>query len=148
VAPDFVFAHQYLAHIYLKTGRPYETLEEWVLADKSLSPQAKYDGADAERRRGALESFRRDGLIGYMRWAVSDTRKDKLNIHDPNAQYELAFNHAALGNREQAFQWLEKAVASRAFVAPFFRADPVFDELRSDPRYQALLRRAGLEPQF
>jgi TolB-like protein/Flp pilus assembly protein TadD len=53
--------------------------------------------------------------------------------------------YIGLGDREQAFSWLEKAVDQRD-VALLPIADPVYDGLRGDPRFHALLDRAGLTP--
>ncbi|HEX6623691.1 MAG TPA: winged helix-turn-helix domain-containing protein [Pyrinomonadaceae bacterium] len=144
VAPDFVFAHLYLTYIYLKTGRHAEALEEWCLTDRAAAP-TKYDAAAAERqRREVLERHRREGFIGFLRELTRDMPRDAHEAHDASLQYQLALYHAALGDRERALHWLEKAVAGRAFLAVFFRADPVFDDLHAEPRYQALLRQANL----
>ena len=47
------------------------------------------------------------------------------------------------GDREGALQWLERAYAEGDNNVPYI-GQPVFDPLRSDPRYQALVRRLGL----
>jgi len=47
--------------------------------------------------------------------------------------------HAALGDNDDTFAWLDKAKAERSFVA-FLAIDPLFDKIRSDPRYTALMR--------
>ncbi len=59
--------------------------------------------------------------------------------------YFVASVYAAMGDKEQAFVWLEKAWQQRhpAF-ATRFKIDPNLDPLRSDPRYADLLRRTGL----
>ena len=145
VAPDFVFAHQYLAYIYSKMGRQREALEEMLLLDKAISPSAKYDKVyDTERRRILLEQFRNEGLVGYLRVVVKQRPQNEQQAHSAEIQYGLALNHAVLGNKDRAIQWLEKAVAGRAFLSAFTHADPVFDELRSEPRFQALERQMNL----
>jgi len=59
---------------------------------------------------------------------------------------ELAIFYVALGEREQAFASLERAYAARDAQLQFLRVEPAFDPLRSDPRFQDLMRRVGLTP--
>jgi hypothetical protein len=51
--------------------------------------------------------------------------------------------YSALGDRDRAIAELEKLIQTRS-VFPFVFVDPRFDALRSDPRFQQLLRRANL----
>jgi Tfp pilus assembly protein PilF len=53
--------------------------------------------------------------------------------------------YAGLGDRDRAFSWLQKAVDQRD-VALSLQADPVYDSLRSDPRFRFLLQRINLSP--
>jgi hypothetical protein len=50
------------------------------------------------------------------------------------------------GERDEAFQWLEKAYHERSAWLVCARVDPKYDNLRSDPRFADLLRRLGLAP--
>ena len=56
----------------------------------------------------------------------------------------MAFTYASLGNNDRAFAWLEKAVEQRNWMIIYLKRDNVWDPLRSDPRFSALLRRVGL----
>jgi hypothetical protein len=49
-----------------------------------------------------------------------------------------------LGEREKAFEMLEQAYQERAGLWFLLRGDPVFDNLRTDPRFTALLKKIGL----
>jgi tetratricopeptide (TPR) repeat protein len=55
--------------------------------------------------------------------------------------YEIAKVHEALGRPDQAFAWLERALAERAHTLVLMRADPQLARLRADPRYARLLAR-------
>ena len=48
-----------------------------------------------------------------------------------------------LGDKDQGFAWLEKAYAARSFQVLWFKVEPEYDALRSDPRFVDLLRRLG-----
>ena len=66
----------------------------------------------------------------------------------PPDAFFLATANACLGRNDQALAWLEKAHEQRADLQMTFLAvDPSFDRLRSDPRFDAFLRRVGLPPQ-
>ena len=56
----------------------------------------------------------------------------------------LAVLHAALGDKEAAFRWLERAYAAHDFQLQYLKIDPRCDSLRSDPRFADLLRRMRL----
>jgi hypothetical protein len=60
--------------------------------------------------------------------------------------YGLAQIYAALNDKEQAFKWLQIAYDDRAVWMSYLAVDPVFDGLRSDQRFQDLLRRVRLLP--
>jgi serine/threonine-protein kinase len=56
----------------------------------------------------------------------------------------IALIYAGLGEKDQAFVWLEKAYEERAFEMTWLKSEPRWDSLRSDPRFANLLRRMGL----
>ena len=57
---------------------------------------------------------------------------------------ELAILYGALGDKEKAFQTLERAFNEHDLQLQFLKVDPAYDPLRDDPRYQDLMRRVGL----
>ena len=92
--------------------------------------------------------------LGYT-YAVSGRRADAEKIlmqlaeqskHRYVAPYDIAAVHIGLGNKSQAFDYLERAFDDHSSWLIFMRADPRFDSIRSDPRYQELLRRMHLIP--
>ena len=58
---------------------------------------------------------------------------------------ELALVYAALGEKDLAFQWLEKGYELRDESMCTIKVDPKMDNLRSDPRFESLVRRIGLD---
>jgi len=52
--------------------------------------------------------------------------------------------YIGMGDRDQAFGWLEKAYSQRGNVMTTLQVDPLYDPLRSDPRFPELLHRVGL----
>jgi Flp pilus assembly protein TadD len=57
----------------------------------------------------------------------------------------LAQLYIGLGEKDRAFEWLEKAYQERSNFMAYLGVNPVVDPLRPDPRFQDLLRRIGLE---
>ena len=62
------------------------------------------------------------------------------------SRHDLAIVYLALGEKQQALDWLEKAYEDRNWWMPWIKVEPRFDSLRSDPRFADLVRRVGLPP--
>jgi serine/threonine-protein kinase len=60
--------------------------------------------------------------------------------------YPVAELYTLVGDRQQALTWLERSYEQKDFLLPFVNADPIFEGLRAEPRYQAILRRMKLAP--
>ncbi|MGA8775680.1 MAG: winged helix-turn-helix domain-containing protein [Terriglobales bacterium] len=60
--------------------------------------------------------------------------------------YQLALGYAYLGDKEKAMSYLLKSADIREPQVPYIKVDPLFDPIRSDPRYRALEKKIGLEP--
>jgi hypothetical protein len=52
--------------------------------------------------------------------------------------------HIGLGETDRAFEWLEKAIEERDWQMAMLNIEPLFDGLRSDQRFAALVERVGL----
>ncbi len=61
--------------------------------------------------------------------------------------YLLADAYRDLGERDRALEWLEKSYVERERSLAFLNTPPYWDDYRSEPRFQALLRRIGLSPE-
>ncbi len=124
---NFPGTHNHLARVYQAKGNYTESVEEY----------AKYQELIGEQRNAALvrESFAKGGWQGFVRAMVE--RPDL-------SPYLKAHFYAALGEKDKAFAELNKAYENRdGFVVMYLKVDPRLDPLRSDPRFQDLLRRVG-----
>ena len=92
------------------------------------------------------------GGLGYA-YAASgdqvDARKVLLRLEEQARQQYVdpdafALVYAGLGNKDKAFEWLIKATDDREGWVTFINAEPMLDNLRSDTRFEGLLRRIGL----
>jgi serine/threonine protein kinase/Tfp pilus assembly protein PilF len=91
----------------------------------------------------------------YARWGKKDEARQLLaklekEGHPQPQQRELspammAAAYAAIGEKDEAFKWLEKAYDERDLVLGYLKVRPMFDPLRSDPRFAELLKKVGLD---
>ena len=58
--------------------------------------------------------------------------------------YNIAIVYAGLGDKDQAFEWLNKTCDSRSFNMTLIKVEAVLENLRSDPRFKELLKRLEL----
>lgn len=93
------------------------------------------------------------GLIGYgygmagMKRETQEALKELDNLSRQNRYVSSSSKmwvYIGLGEKDRAFEWLERAYEERSWFLGLLAADPLFDPLRSDPRYADLLRRMNL----
>jgi TolB-like protein len=85
-------------------------------------------------------TYKSDGYKGVLRTTIQINGNPSSKHYDPAA---VAQGYTLLGNRDQAFAWLDKAYEARLGLN-FIKVNPVWDNLRSDPRFTDVLRRMGL----
>ena len=83
-------------------------------------------------------SGRRDQAIAEIERLVALSRDRYVPA------YDVATIYAALGDVDQTFIWLERAFEDRSTLIPWVPWDEVFDVIRSDPRYPALIQRLSV----
>ena len=114
----------------------------------------KHEEAIAEIKQAISlrDDVRNIAALGYA-YAVAGKRAEARKVIDDLAElskgrygspYFISGIYAGLGERDQAFAWLEKAYQERQPSLTLIGVEAVFDPLRSDPRFAALLRRVGL----
>jgi len=57
--------------------------------------------------------------------------------------YVVAIVYSGLGDRDEALRWLNRGIHERSAGLAFTAADPFYENVRGDPRYQAVIRRLG-----
>ena len=130
--PSFSLGHSYLALINLQLGRYREALAE-------LEPLAgqgnRYDG---ERGYTYAKMGRRADALRLLADMEERSRKSYV------APSTRALIHIGLGDKEQALRWLERAYAELDWRLLYLKSDPMFDELRPEPRLAAIFERMHL----
>ncbi|NIM50704.1 MAG: protein kinase [Gemmatimonadales bacterium] len=134
--PDYVFLHWFL-------GQAYMMKEMWEDAISVL-------------RRGMVSSGGHPGMAAYLGHACarSGNRDEALRlrgeleeraVHGYVPADYMGVVCMGLGQVDEAFEWLEKACDERALHMVFLGVDPLYDCVRSDSRFAALLGKIGLE---
>jgi serine/threonine protein kinase/TolB-like protein/Flp pilus assembly protein TadD len=130
LSPSFHMLHHHLGHLY---------------AAKKM-----YDAAIAAYQKAQIISGNAPGPVARLAYAYAaadrkqEARKLLGELLESGAQpHFIAWVYIGLGDRERALEWLESAYDYRAGDVIYFKSDPIYDPLRSEPRFQALLRRIG-----
>lgn len=133
--PNFYPARIRLGATYKEKGMYQQAIDE-------LSKASETSGHYAESL----------SLIGYV-YARTGRQADAQKIVDRLKErsrrryvspYHIAIVYSGLGQKDLAFEWLEKAYEDRSFLLTFIKVSPEFGQLRSDPRFADLLRRLNL----
>jgi tetratricopeptide (TPR) repeat protein len=135
--PNFITAHNVLGGSFVYKSMYNEGIPEFKKS-LAISP-------GDERTLGFLGlAYAQSG-----RRAAAQNVLDQLNQLSKKEYVEpvpTAQIYTALGEKDKAFEWLEKAYEERSWYLGFVKVDRPFDPLRSDPRFADLLRRMNLEP--
>jgi TolB-like protein/lipoprotein NlpI len=133
--PEFAPAHWHLGWAYEQTGRFDDAIAEarraYELTDNpiylaSLAHAQAMGGADGEAKQ----------ILAQLA---------QLTTERHVSAYHVATVHAALGDADESFRWLDKAFAERSPWIGYMRVDPRLAPLRSDPRFSVLMSRAKLD---
>lgn len=132
---DNVNVHYLLSYVYLKQARYAEAiriLEGLYAKDKSLAaaPLGFAYGKNGETNK-ALK-------------VLEDVEEISKSVYLP--PQERAIIYIGLGDNNRAFYWLEKSYAEHFSTLNFLTAEPIYEDLRSDPRFADLARRLNLTP--
>jgi len=131
--PNFAFAHNQLAQAYLQKHMYDEAVAE-------LQKAAQLSGGSPTVMANLARAYAASGKRSEAIKLLSDLKKRSNSIYSHGS--EIAVIYVALGDRDQAMNWLEKGYEERFNPGVLLR--PGFDPLRSDPRFQDLVRRIGL----
>ena len=143
IDPKFLVAYSNLYGTYISKGM-YEQAIEVVRKRRLMhgDPPEQVEKETAE----IIEAYRKSGERGFWQLVLKKTETSaRDNNREPNP-LDIARIQLQLGNKEQAFDSLEKAFASgkRDIDLLRLKSGATFDPLRSDPRFKEMLRKVGL----
>ena len=135
--PEFAPAYQALGAACVVNG----TYQEAIVAYQKLR---SLSGASAAEVAALGQAYAKGGIRGYYLWELRRLREESK--HRYVRAWTFALLLAGLGEKDQALSYLEKAYEDRDYLLTTLQDEPRFDPLRSDPRFQDLLRRMNFPP--
>jgi len=172
--PGSLFVNTRAGAAYFLAGRVEEAMASWQKAleldpgypDASIELARSYvtrglhQNAISALQKARIFTDREPLVLGALAHAharagqraealklVSELKRleERVGPEDRNIpRFAFIWAYAGLGDKEQAFAWLEKAYQERRDLMVALNIDPLVDPLRSDPRFQDLVRRVGL----
>ena len=121
----------------------------WAYGSKGMYPEA------IAETRTAIELNNRSSAKGYLGlWLARSGKREEVGqllneLKQESARnyvqpYTFALIYIGLGSKEEALNWLEKQMSGHAETANQYAVAPELDELRSEPRFKAMLKRMNL----
>lgn len=135
--PNSGFAHWALGNVYTQKGMYKEAIESY---QKAIPLSG--DSPDEPASLGFVYAI--SGRKPEARQIVEDLKNRSANAYV--SPVVISFVYIGLDEKEQAFEWLEKAYTERDSLLTLLKVEPAFDRLRSDPRFSDLMRRVGFSP--
>jgi len=133
--PEFPRTHFWLGRVYAQMGKYSEAIVEAERAGPSLD--------SILRVTEMAYACARAGKTVEARAFLRELRERSKRSYVP--AYDFAIVHLALGEREAALQWLERAYDEHDWALIVLAVEPRLDPLRYEPRFQRLLRKVGLQ---
>ncbi len=135
--PNFAPARVRLGLLYEQTGMFEDAIAEFQNA-------VRLPGGDRSLLAGVGHAYAMAGKRTEARRVMNEL----IGPSGPSnvSPFDIAAIYAALGEKDQAFGWMEKAYTEHDYNLRSLKVDPWLDPLRSDPRFADLLRHLGLPP--
>jgi tetratricopeptide (TPR) repeat protein len=137
IDPNYWFHHSYLGRAYLQKGMMPQAIA-------AFQRGVKADSEQSENWAGLAHGYAVTGREAEAREIANDLINKSTGISYVSP-YNIAVIYAGLGDKEKAFEWLERAYSERSYYLPvYLKTDARLDSLHSEPRFKDLVRRMGL----
>jgi serine/threonine protein kinase/Tfp pilus assembly protein PilF len=134
--PNYVSAHSFLGRVYLQKAMYKEALAEFK--------------KEKEPSKGWMQNVETLFAIAYLKMGQIKEAKQILDDMIARAKqeyvspYYIALLSFSLSENDLGFEWLDKAYKERDHWLLYLKVEPLFDSIRSDPKFTKLLKNIGL----
>ena len=132
--PTFSIAYRDRGYLFALKG-----MQEKAIAD--IEAKFKLDQSDEEYKLGLACVYGWFGEIGKASHLLHEVQEGQ---HLQKYSGWIAIGHAILGDRDEFFAWVERAIDENAVPVEILRYSPVCDNVRNDPRFPGIFKRLGL----
>jgi eukaryotic-like serine/threonine-protein kinase len=132
---NFWLAHLFLSRVYIEKKMHPEAIAEATKA-------TNLTGGNSEAIAQVVYALAKAGQQKEARMTLDELKKRAAERYVPPYAFALSYN--GLGETDQAIAWLEKGIKERDVKMTLLLVDPQWNNLRSDTRFQDLLKRMGL----
>jgi TolB-like protein/predicted Ser/Thr protein kinase/cytochrome c-type biogenesis protein CcmH/NrfG len=136
--PNNGLAYQLLAAVFYQKKMPSQA---FTAHEKTNSLEATF--SDAEMA-DIMKAYETAGLSAYF-LKENELRQKRLAEGKYQSPLNIALNYAFAGADSETLDWLERAVDEHTPWLPEMKIDPMWDGVRSQPRFQALLKKIGFD---
>ncbi len=136
--PNDFYTHELLGYAYEQKGMQKEAIAEW---SRELTLTEDNESAMTLERTFAASGFNAAVRALWQKKLERFNEKTRRGEYVPAMNYVLAYTR--LADTEQTFIWLAKAEQERNRLIFDIKLEPIYDSLRSDPRFQYLLKKVG-----
>jgi len=141
--PTFYKAWTTQGRVYAQKGDYAKAIELYEKGLEMAGDMPSLLGALGQAYALAGQAERARGILGKLREMSAAGQRTGGPGAPPRAS-AFAIVHLGLGESEQALEWLERGVEQRQMAMSALKVHPVYNPLRGEPRFQALLERIGL----
>jgi tetratricopeptide (TPR) repeat protein len=136
IDPMFTESYQIIAHALEAKGASRAAFDTY-------QKYAEVAGYSQEAIAALKRAYDSAGMKGYWTKRLEMEKEEEAETGHAWS-FEMARLYARVGDRDRAFEWLERAYLERHHLLIFIKADPILDGLDGDPRFADLVRRIGL----
>lgn len=134
VEPDWFGHHWFLGVFYERLGKEKEAEAEFQRMMVALN--------DEEMALKFRNEYEKHGLRPALHLYADHL--DPMANNDYIPPFAMIYLYGAAGDKERAFRWLERGVREHGDEMANLKVSPYFDDIRSDPRFSAYVRKVGL----